>query len=234
MKHIGIVILLCFSFYGMGYAQDFNAYNKITNQDFKKFTELFEKKELPIDSDYLLEEYTFYDMNYSGVPQEFRKFLMRNGKLIPGELYAIDDESSPDGLAAMEGYFHSLYKLPTNGDYVILVIAQTSEIEYYSKVYAYSFDLEGNFIYNVITLYSPLSEKVISSIDENLYTHDIYPLYDRSDPDKLPGNEAYVAQKAHLIREIKSNGKAVFKSIEKTDGVKFKYDEETKLNKIIE
>jgi len=231
MKNLCFIIVFSISL--NCFAQDFSAYSKISNQDFKEFTGLFQQKELPLDSDYLLDNYTFYDMNYQGIPSKFWKFIMKEHQLIPGPLYTIDDEASPNGIAKIDGCLHPLYKLPTNGDYVILVFAQTSEIEDYCRVFAYSFDLKGDFINSILYLYMPKSQFIYSSIDKNLYTHQIYPLYDRSDPDKIPGNEVFVAQKAHLKHEINTKGEVVFKSIDKKEGVEFKYNGKTKLYEII-
>ena len=213
---------------------NFEAYQKIMNEDFESFTNLFEQKELPLSTDYLVNYYDFVKMNQEKIPNKYKSFLKFEGDYIHGPLFTRNDDSHEGGFYKEYGYYHPLYKLPTNGDYVILVFAQTSEVNKYSRVFAYSYELDGDFINVISELYSPLAVNVNHIIDEELKTHDLYPLWDRSNPRNHPGIEEFMATLAHSIWQIDSTGKANEVSFEKTEGVKFKYNNETYMYDVLD
>lgn len=76
------------------------------------------------------------------------------------------------------GKFYPLFKLPTNGNYVILVFAQVDpDFDGNDKVFALIYDLNGNYLNFANELYSASSEYINNYIDISLGSHYTYVLY---------------------------------------------------------
>jgi hypothetical protein len=102
------------------------------------------------------------------------KYLTDEGKLIPGPVYTeVPDEGESD--YPVNGKFYLLYKLPTNGNYVLLVFAQVAPaFECNNQIIALSYDLEGNFLYVSNYIYRGGTENINNYLDQNLLSHRTY------------------------------------------------------------
>ena len=220
-------------------SQNFEAYQKIIDPEFKAFVDLFHKKDLPIDTEWLVANQPWIlkksrEVNIPEIPEDLlAKFLMEpgDGKFI-FPIFRTGDEAGNE--IKVYGDFYPVFKLPTNGDYVILVIAQLSNVSLgENEVYAYSFDLNGNFISGINSLYSADSWIINNKISNDLtttskgafrYKNDVKMTADPYTPEAIIETD---------IHKINSDG-AITKLSSEQKNAKIKYVESEKRLKVIE
>jgi hypothetical protein len=124
------------------------------------------------------------------------------------------------------GTYYPLYKLPTNGDYVLLVFAQVedpSERECTGMVFTLSYDLAGNFTYFANYTYRAGGDNINSIIDVNLRSDCTYVLYEADGEFTTPPFKGiFNGTEAHQVEQINTDGRCTEISFEKTPG-QFKY-----------
>ena len=104
---------------------NFDAYDNINDPDVIDFVSLFENKALPISTNSVLSDFNLRNMTKAPLSDAMiDRFLRKDdGTLITGALYKETFEDSlPEDF--VEGKLYPLYKLPTNGNYLLLVYAQ--------------------------------------------------------------------------------------------------------------
>jgi hypothetical protein len=224
-----ILVLSIFAITGLS-AQNinFNSYKKVTDADFKRFLSLFAEKQLPLLCDELVQTVNIWKLKQPSVPKEFvDKYLVEAGEYITGPLYT---NMPADGLPGkvVYGVLYPLYKLPTNGDYVLLVLAQVDdEKECEAQVIALTFDLAGTLIYFSNYTYLPGSEYYNGYIDTNLISHHEHIII-RSNGELVvpPKNEVFTALGVHTSYQINSDGKSTKLNTEKAEAqFKFSHSE---------
>ena len=154
---------------------NFDAYSKITDPDFSDFVNLFPNENLPINSDELRRS-SKLDLSKQNITSEnVEKYLKKNGSYLVSNLYVYVSE---DEIKTKKyGFFQPVCKLPTNGDYVMLVIYQVdARSEITNKVLVLSYDLNGKFIEEVGNGYliSGMDNEVSTGINEELIMTHIY------------------------------------------------------------
>lgn len=196
----------------------FDSYGNITNTDFVNFVNLFEQKNLPISTDQLLTEENLRSLSIDPISDEaVSKFIKKDGNYITGSLYDLELEDDQPAHPVV-GTFYPLYKLPTNGDYVLLVVAQVdNDFVGYDRVHVLSFDLAGNYLYYINRLYSATSTYLNNSIENDMksvYRHVIY-----GDGTSFPPKSGqFTGEEACEINEILPNGTTQSLSFTKTSG----------------
>lgn len=222
--YIYIIVFLLIGKVAVAQEINFDSYDRIADNEFQSFVDLFEIKNLPLSTD---DVFTQIDIRNLGKKSLNHEFLMDNGELITGALYnEKTDEGNSNHL--IFGEFYPLYRLPTNGDYVLLVVAQIDPyITGYDKVFVLSFDLKGNFVYYASYLYQAGTEDINNYIDENLQVHDVYVVNEVNGEMVFPSLEnEFTAKEAHLIYQINSDGKATRVSFDTNDAnFKWSWDE---------
>lgn len=211
---------------------NFDAYNKITNSDFANFISLFSQEEVPISTNKLFAEQNLLETAREAISDEIiDRFLKREGTHLISKLY---DRVTEDGIDyPIMGTLYPLFKLPTNGDYVMLVISQIDDFESFNKVHVMTFDLSGQFIYFAHTLYNSNSIDINNSIDGNLRATYNYVLYevDGQDGDP-PSDQEFSGLEAKSVYQINSDGRKTKVSFTKTPGQFIWNDEELRFKKV--
>ncbi|MEM9680812.1 MAG: hypothetical protein AAF901_10860, partial [Bacteroidota bacterium] len=144
MKYLKITFLLALT--SCAYSQvDFSAYGRITDTDFQAYVKLFPEQSLPVSFESLLSS-GFFEPSLPKISDTFEDAYQKvDGDYIAPKLYTYVEETGD--LIDMYESFYPVYKLPTNGDYVLLVIAQWGGIsENYYRAMVLTYDLSGNFI----------------------------------------------------------------------------------------
>jgi hypothetical protein len=209
-------------------AVNFDSYNKITDSRFKEFVNLFTKRNLPISTDALFNGVNLRNLKTPEISNEsINKYLAVNGELINGPLY-IDkpDDDAPE--VPVNGKFYPLYKLPTNGDYVLLVFAQIDPwFDGHDMVFALTFDLQGKYINYANSLYTANSEYMNNYIDYDLSSHYTYVLYAVNNEFTFPPiDRVFSGMEAHSVLQIGNDGKLTKTSFTKVNGqFQFSMDE---------
>lgn len=189
---------------------NFNSYAAVTNPGFKDFLSLFDQKTLPISGDDIIATMDIWHLNKAPLTeQQITTYLTDQSGLIPGALYIEEPADNLPGVP-VNGKIYPLYKLPTNGNYVLLVFAQVSdkgEMDCSGLVFTLSYDLQGNFLYFTNYTYEPGREYVNGYIDSNLQSHHIYVVY-RVNGELVfpPTNSVFSAKQVHMTYQINSNG----------------------------
>lgn len=204
----------------------FDHYTEIKNTDFLQFVNLFEKKSLPISTDDMI-SIDIWHLDKTPLSQDLiDRYLFDGGELITGPLYSYEPD---EGIPAKDviGVFYPLYKLPTNGDYVLLTIAQVDHdpvSECQGLVVTLSYDLNGNFLYLINYTYRPGTDNINAYIDQNLKSHVVYVYHEvNGEPVFPPMDSVFSAQEARKVDQIGSNGKSSEILFEMTPG-QFKFD----------
>ncbi len=175
MKHILIANLVLLTSLIYGQKIDFSAYSEISNQNFKSFINTFSAIELPLSTKDFI-ELSLSDKNYLDKHYE-DSFLKESGKYV---MPSLNTRKNENGFRTeVYGDFVPLYKLPTSGDYVLLVIHQFDvayETSY--KTWVLTFDLHGNFINKIGSgfIFSGADNYVNCSINRELEFTDTYLL----------------------------------------------------------
>ncbi|MDH5382559.1 MAG: hypothetical protein OEW75_17020 [Cyclobacteriaceae bacterium] len=145
MKTYLFIVIISLSNYALCQTPDFSAYSRITNPDFEAFVNLFSSKNLPIESQDIRNS-SFQDLGVKTFTESMiNSFLKVNGEYMLPKLYTLQDEDST--LIDRYGNFFSVCKLPTNGDYVLLVIYQIDgPNDWFYRSWVLSYDLNGNFL----------------------------------------------------------------------------------------
>jgi len=226
-KLLGLVFFL--SGYLSQAQVNFNAYDKISDSNFVAFISLFDEKELPISTDQIVDEQDniLLMAKESLSKQVINQYLTDDQELIPGPLYyQQQDDGLPD--VPIQGNFYPLYKLPTNGDYVLLVFMQIDEkAECMGRIFTLSYSLLGEFLYFSNYTYEEGDVNTNSKIDENLKSHHKYILYKNDDEFVAPPKgEVFMAEEAYEIEQINQDGTSSMLSFEKTSGqFEYSFDE---------
>ncbi len=198
---------------------NFDSYNNITDPAFEGFVALFAERNLPLSTDALLAEQNLQNPSVAPIPNGIiDQFLKRDGEHIITKLYDLELEGGqPDH--PMMGEFYPLYKLPTNGNYVMLVLSQIDPYESFNRVHVMTFDLSGQFIRVVHSLYSANSIDLNNWISTDLQVHYNYVLYEVSGQDtKPPRDQQFTGLEADLVYLIQSDGTSQEVSFTKTPG----------------
>ncbi len=135
-----LVITACLD----GSAQDFSAYDRVTDQGFRDFLGLFPRRDLPFKTDRLAENMPFHPVENLS-KENVKKYLMDNeGSYFFSKIFTYE----ADGIVQdIYGGFEPAFCFPTSGDFVILAIFQSHGTgDYLYKTLLMSFDLKGNFI----------------------------------------------------------------------------------------
>lgn len=221
-----IFLTFCFLFLidtcGSAQAINFDSYEKITDGDFKKFVHRFDKASLPFTTSILLKNNDIWALTKEPLQQhEVNKFLVKKAtkELITGPLYIeAQEDNLPDKV--IMGEFVPMYKLPTNGNYVLLVVAQvdtSTNRDCLGRVVTISFDLRGNYLYLANYTYRPGTENVDAGIDAELRSYIKYVVNSVDGKMQFPSTEkAFEAELGHLVHQVNSNGKATKISFSKT------------------
>lgn len=223
-----IILLLLNAAWLQAQTIDFSSYDRVTDPQFRSFLSLFSKKELPISADQMV-ALNIWGLTRNPLSQALiDKYLMDEGELITGPLY-IEKPADDQPDQPREGTFYPLYKLPTNGNYVLLAFAQVADpadIECSGLVVVLSYDLNGTFLYLSNYTYDPGSEKTNAYIDETLKSHLIY-VYNEVDGELVfpPTDKVFTSVEGHLVYQINPNGKSTRLSFEKTTA-QFKFSPE--------
>lgn len=220
---IRVPILIVVMTVQISYAQsiNFNSYANVSNAEFRTFLGFFEQKNLPVSTDIVLSEVSFAKLKTKpGLTQhQIDKYLTDNGKLIPGPIYTeVPDESEP--VNPVVGEFYPLYKLPTSGNYALLVFAQVGPaFECNNQVIVLSYDLEGNFLYVSNHLYRGGTENLNNYIDVNLQSHRTYVVNEVNGKlETPPMTGTFPAKEAHMIYQINPDGRSTRVSFETVQG----------------
>ena len=161
---------------------NFNAYENISNIDLIEFSNLFESRELPISTDQIVSGVDLNNLSKSEITVDHvRSFLQdTNGGFVIDPLYYHNLEDDQEDYPEY-GTFYPLFKLPTNGDYVILVMARLDdEFRSVRKVFCMSYDLDGNVINYVAELFDSSSQLINALIDNQMKFHYSYVLYEEN------------------------------------------------------
>ncbi len=188
---------------------NFDSYKKVTDADFKHFISLFTTKQLPLLCDEIVKT-DIWHLKQQAVPHEFvDKYLMDGGEPVTDALY---NNVPADGLPSkpVYGVFYPLYKLPTSGDYVLLVFAQVDdEAECAGRVVVLSFNLQGQLIYYSNYTYRAGSEYYNAYIDANLVSHHEYIIYRVNDELVFPPtNTVFTALGVDMSYQINPDGRS--------------------------
>lgn len=223
---LAVAILLCFSVSAQN-PIDYSSYSRIVNSDFKKFVTLFRPHDFPISADWLLANVKLRGLVETTAlgSTQINKYLMDEGELVTGPLYTeIPDEGAEE--VPVIGNFYPLFKLPTNGNYVLLVFAQIAPFrDCNDMVFVLSYDLNGKFIYFSNYTYQGGTENINNSIDSQLRSHVTYVVNKVGGELVFPSlSETFNAEEAHMIYQINQDGKSTRASFEKTSG-QFRYNE---------
>jgi len=219
------IILLCSAANGQG-PINFSSYGRVTNSDFKKFLNLFREKELPISTDWIMANVKLRDLLKSKPlsSAQVNSYLKDGGELITGALYA---EKPDTGEPPVEyvGEFYPLFKLPTNGNYVLLVFAQIAPArECNDMVFVLSYDLTGKYIYFASYTYKGSTENINNSIDAELKSHETYVVNEVNGQMVFPTvNGPFSALEAHSVYQIGNSGTAASVSFDEAPG-QFQYN----------
>jgi len=218
------------------YAQNisFQSYKKVKDPDFKTFISLFEEKQLPLLCDDIVESVNIWKLPQASISKTFvNKYLVEAGEYLTGPLYTA---FPADGLPGKKvyGVLYPLYRLPTNGDYVILVVAQADdEKECEAMVVALSFDLKGKLIYFSNYTYQPGTEYYNGYIDINLVSHHQYIINKVNDVIVAPPkNGKFIALDVHTSYKINSDGKSTKLTTEKVQAQFIFSHEECRFKKV--
>jgi hypothetical protein len=212
MNQIRFILTSCIILIASGLnaqSVNFDSYKKVTDTDFRRFISLFTTKQLPLLCDEIVKT-DIWHLKQQAVPHEFvDKYLMDGSEPVTGTLY----ENVPaDGLPGkpVYGVFYPLYKLPTNGDYVLLVLAQVDdEAECAGLVVVLSFNLQGQLIYHSNYTYLPGSEYYNGYIDANLVSHHEYIIYRVNDELVFPPtNTVFTALGVDMSYQINPDGRS--------------------------
>ena len=202
----------------------FRSYVNVVDGDFKRFLSLFADKQLPLLCDELVQTVNIWKLKQPSIPKKFvDKYWVEAGEYITGGLYT---NMPADGLSGKVEYgvLYPLYKLPTNGDYVLLVLAQVDdERECEAQVIALTFDLAGTLIYFSNYTYLPGSEYYNGYIDTNLISHHEHIIV-RVNGELVvpPKNEVFTALGVHTSYQINADGKSTKLTTEKAEA-KFRF-----------
>ncbi|MEL7006449.1 MAG: hypothetical protein AAFN93_27535 [Bacteroidota bacterium] len=183
----------------------YNSYNNINNPDFESFVQLFDPIPLPLSTESIwLDDVLNQVISKSYIEQEdVDNFLKIGGEYIAPPAFTNINESGEE--LDVYGDFIPLFSLPTNGDYVLLVVMRDAVSGDSNKnVWVYSYDLEGNFIYIVGHLIMDGIAYIAGQIDNQLrssytYLSDFQGEYSECNP----CNEEY---KIHTF-QINSEGR---------------------------
>ncbi len=206
---------------------NFDSYKKVTDTDFKHFISLFTTKQLPLLCDEIVKT-DIWHLKQQAVPHEFvNKYLMDGSEPVTGALY---NNVPADGLPEkpVYGVFYPLYKLPTNGNYVLLVLAQVDdEAECAGLVVVLSFNLQGQLIYHSNYTYRAGSEYYNGYIDSNLVSHHEYIIHIVNDELVFPPkNNVFTASGIHMSYQINPDGRSTELSMVETEAqFKFSHSE---------
>lgn len=144
MKYLTILLLLTLS--GCAFSQtDFSAYDNITDPDFQAFVDLFPEGQLPVSSESIRGS-DLTKPSIPNIPDEMEEnYLKSNNEYFVPKLYTLEIET---GLKMDKyGIFQPVFKLPTNGSYVLLVVYQwDARSEWMYRALVLTYDLDGNFI----------------------------------------------------------------------------------------
>jgi len=215
----------CATAAGQG-ALNFSSYARVTNSDFMKFLTRFREKDLPISTDWMLANVKLRGLLKSTplTDAQINTYLKDEGELITGPLYA---ENQDTGLPANDvvGQFYPLFKLPTNGDYVMLAFAQIAPSrECNDMVFILCYDLTGKYIYFASYLYRGSTENINNSIDQQLRSHETYVVNAVNGVMEFPTvNGPFSALEAHSIYQINNSGTAAKISFDTTPA-QFQYN----------
>lgn len=217
------IILFTLSNCAQGQEINFNSYKKITDTRFLSFLSKFDEKKLPISTDLILSEINFRGLKKTPLNKiEVDEFLTDKKKeLITGPLYKeIQEAGLP--IKVVTGEFIPLYKLPTNGDYVLLVFAQVeleTNKDCVGLIFTLSYDLHGEYIYFSNYTYRPGTETINSVIDDSLKSHLFYVINEINGKIVAPPLQGtFKAMEGHLIYQINPNGKSSRVSFDKVNG----------------
>jgi hypothetical protein len=209
---------------------NFNSYSSVTDTSFSSFLSKFDKKELPISTDLILSEINLRKLRKEPLSQaEVDRFLRKENKeLITGPLYKeVQEEGLP--VRIVTGDFIPLFKLPSNGDYVLLVFAQAemdTNKDCVGLIFTLSYSINGKYIYFSNYTYRPGTENINALIDVNLQSHLFYVINEVNGKIQFPPlDRDFEAKEGHLIYQINSNGRSTQVSFEKSHG-KFKFSKE--------
>jgi hypothetical protein len=208
---------------------NFNSYSSVTNQNFKRFLSLFEQRNLPLLTDLFISDVNIWDIKRTKLtPDQINSYLKYENKLIPGPLY-YDQPADDLPSVPVNGVFYPLFKLPTNGNYVLLVFAQVDKVgisECRGMVFTLSYDLNGNFLYFSNYTYEPGSESLGGWIDTDLRSHHKYIVKREGEELVTPSyDETFSALEVHMTYQINANGLSTELSQEEV-ATQFKYNRE--------
>lgn len=143
MKYLTTIFLLTLSSCAFSQA-DFSAYDNISNPDFQAFVDLFPNQQLPIAAENLSST-GLLEPSLPKISDTFEEaYLKVNGDYIAAKLYTYIGEADTTD---MYESFYPAFKLPTNGNYVLLVVYQWGGVsEWMYRALVLSYDLAGNFI----------------------------------------------------------------------------------------
>ena len=165
-----LLFLLMSQFLCCGQQINFNAYSNISDSQFKDFVDLFPNMDLPVDTQILRDSASFLQLGITNLPKEsIDEYLKVNNEFIMPSLYNYQVESGER--TDRFGSFQPVFRLPTNGDYVLLVIYQYDvRYETSNRVIILSYDLQGNFIKSIGSgfLLDGTSSYLNCSLNENL------------------------------------------------------------------
>ena len=204
---------------------NFNSYANITNEDFKSLVSQFAQRTLPLSTENIIAEVNIWKINRRPLSSaNVERYLKDGGELITGPLYSQQQDGGlPD--VDIVGDFYPLYKLPTNGNYVLLTFVQVdAKSECSGLVFTLSFDLDGKFLYLSNYNYRPGTVNITSTIDATLKSHLYYVVKTVNgasvDP---PRTQNFSAEEAHLTYQINSDGRSTKISFVKAN-YQFMYD----------
>ncbi|MEQ9167281.1 MAG: hypothetical protein RLO12_13570, partial [Fulvivirga sp.] len=122
-----------------------DAYDKIVDSDFETFVDLFDEESIPISTESIFSSKILNNLGKELPDDLVDKFLKRDQKFLFLPLFIDEYENGTN--SEVYGYFTPLFKLPTNGDYALLVFLQNDYASDFSKIVRImSFDLNGEFI----------------------------------------------------------------------------------------
>jgi len=146
MKKLKIFLFVCFTSNAIGQSVNFQAYSNITDNSFMEYVSLFENKTLPVSTESLFSSGKLsWEESQILSDDHVNDYLKANGDYVVDPVYIDEYESGEQ--QKMYGHFIPIYKLPTNGDYVMLLVLQDDDFSDFSKtVWVIKYDLSGNFI----------------------------------------------------------------------------------------
>lgn len=145
MKYLNMLLLMFLTNCVFSQSADFSAYSRITDPDFQVFIDLFPEGQLPVSSENIRQS-DLIKPSVPNIPSNMEeRYFKINGEYIVPELYTLEIETG--SVSAQYGVFQPVFKLPTTGDYVLLVIYQwDARSEWMNRTLVLSYDLAGNFI----------------------------------------------------------------------------------------